>query len=140
MNICVGIHLTRMYSVGRHSFALHDASQFLGEVDICQFAAAVGEEREQVVVKVLEVQSLVLVAGAGEGDDAARRALLKSRQQKIGQEEMAQVIYPKAHGKIIISPVQDAGNTLRKRGKKSPGSFRTRTQFHIHSIKHTIKR
>lgn len=94
-----------MHRKGRHSFALRDASQLLSEVDICQFAAAVSEEREQVVVKVLEVQSLVPIAGAGEGDDAAWRALLKSRQQKIGQEEVTQVIYAKAHGKIIIGPV-----------------------------------
>lgn len=100
-----------MHSVGSHSFALRDASQLLGEVDICQFAAAVGEEREQVVVKVLEVQSLVLVAGASEGDDAARCALFKSRQQKIGQEKVTQVIYTKAHGKIIVGPIQDTRNT-----------------------------
>lgn len=84
MFFCVFIHITRMHSVGSHSFALGDASQLLGEVDIGQFATAVGEERKQVVVKILEVQSLVLVAGAGEGDDAARRALLKPWQKKIG--------------------------------------------------------
>lgn len=114
-----------MYSVGRHSFALRDASQLLGEVDVRQFAAAVGEEREQVVVKVLEVQSLVLVAGACEGDDAARRALLKSRQQEVGQEEVTQVIYAKAHGEMIIGPVQDTGNTWREPRKlKSSGTER----------------
>lgn len=103
-----------MHGVGGHSFALHDASQLVGEVDIRQFAAAIGKEREQVVVQVLEVQSLVPVAGAGEGDDAARRALLKSREQKVGQEEVAQMIYAKTHGKIIVGPVQDTGNTWRE--------------------------
>lgn len=108
-----------MHGVGRDSFALHHVSQLLGEVDICQFAAAVGEEREQVVVKILEVQSLVLIAGASEGDDAAWCALLKPRQQKIGQKEVTQVINAKAHGKIIIGPVQDTGNTWREREKKT---------------------
>lgn len=73
-----------MHSIGGHSFPFGDAGQFLTEVDVGQLAAAVGEEGQQVVVEVLEVQFLVLVGGACEGDHPAGGTLLQARQKQIG--------------------------------------------------------
>ena len=73
-----------MHSVGRHSFPLGDAGQLLGEVQVGQLAAAVGEEGQQVVV--LEVQLLVFVVGAGEGDHTARGALSQTAKQQVGEQ------------------------------------------------------
>lgn len=70
-NISV-LYLTRMNSICGHSFSLHHASELLGEVDVGQLAATVGEEGEQVVVEILEVELLVFVAGAGQVDHSAR--------------------------------------------------------------------
>ena len=103
--------LTRVHSVGRHSFPLSDAGQFLTEVDVGQFAAAVGEEGQQVVVEVLEVQFLVFVAGAREGDHPAGGTFFQARQKQISEEEVTQVIDAKTHAEVIIRPVEDAGHT-----------------------------
>lgn len=51
-----------MNSIGGHSFPFCDAGQFLAEVDVGQLAAAVGEEGQQIVVEILEVQFLVFVS------------------------------------------------------------------------------
>ena len=76
--------LTRVHSIGGHSFPFSDAAHFLTEVDVGQLAAAVGEEGQQVVVEVLEVQFLVFVARTCEGDHAARGTFLQARQKQIG--------------------------------------------------------
>lgn len=68
-----------MHGIGSDSFSLGDAGQFLTEVNIGQLAAAIGEEGQQVVVEVLEVQLLVFVAGASESYDPAGGALLQPR-------------------------------------------------------------
>lgn len=70
-----------MHNIGGHAFPFGDAGQFLAEVDVGQLAAAVGEEGQQIVVEVLEVQFLVFVGGACEGDHPARGALLQARQK-----------------------------------------------------------
>lgn len=70
-----------MHCVGGHPFALSDTGQFQAEVNVGQLAAAVGEERQQVVVEVLEVQFLILVGGAGKSDHTAGGTLCEARQQ-----------------------------------------------------------
>lgn len=65
-----------MNSIGGHSFPFCDAGQFLAEVDVGQLAAAVGEEGQQIVVEILEVQFLVFVSWACDSDHPARGALL----------------------------------------------------------------
>lgn len=102
--------LTWVHCVGGHPFALSDASQFQAEVNVCQLAAAVGEEGQQVVVEVLEVQFLVLVGGTGESNNAARSAFYEARQQQVGEKEVAKVVDPKAHAEAIVSPVKNAGH------------------------------
>lgn len=100
-----------MHSVGRHSFPFSDAGQFLTEVDVGQLAAAVGEEGQQVVVEVLEVQFLVFVAGACKGHHPAGGTFLQPRQKQIGEEKVTQVINAKTHAKAVIRPVEDTGHT-----------------------------
>lgn len=100
-----------MHCVCGHCFPLHHARQLLCEIDVGQFAAAVGEEREQVVVQVLEVEPLVLVVGAGQRDHSAGGAFLQPRKQQVGEEEVPQVIHTKTHGETVISPIQDTGHT-----------------------------
>ena len=109
--------LTRVHSVGGHSFPLSDASQLLTEVDVGQLAAAVGEEGQQVVVEVLEVQFLVLVAGACKRDHPAGGAFFQARQKQIGEEEVTQVIDTETHAEAIIRPVEDTGHTWGRRQK-----------------------
>lgn len=99
-----------MHSVGGHIFALRDAGQLLAEVDVGQLAAAVGEEGQQVVVEVLEVQLLVLVGGAREGEHAAGGALLQAGQEQIGEQEVAQVVDAEAHAEAVVRPVEDTGH------------------------------
>lgn len=77
-----------MHSVGGHILPLCDAGQLLAEVEVCQLAAAVGEERQQVVVEVLEVQLLVFVDGACERDHPAGATFLQARQEQVGEEEV----------------------------------------------------
>lgn len=101
---------TWVHRVGGHAFALSDASQLQAEVNVGQLATAVGEEGQQVVVEVLEVQFLVLVGGTGESDHAARCALYKARQQQVGEEEVTKVVDPKAHAEAIVGPVENAGH------------------------------
>lgn len=96
-----------MHSIGRHSFPLSDAGHFLAEVDVGQLAAAVREEGQQVVVEVLEVQFLVFVAGAREGDHPAGGTLLQARQKQIGQQEVTQVVDTETHAEAVVRPVQD---------------------------------
>lgn len=98
---------TRVHSIGGHSLPFGDAGQFLTEVDVGQFAAAVGEEGQQVVVEVLEVQFLVFVCGACEGDHPAGGALLQARQKQICQEEVTQVVDAKTHAETVVCPVED---------------------------------
>lgn len=76
--------LTGVHSIGGHSFPFSDAGHFLTEVDVSQLAAAVGEEGQLVVVEVLEVQFLVFVAGACEGDHPAGGTFLQARQKQVG--------------------------------------------------------
>ncbi len=78
------LYLTRVNGVRGHSVPLQHASELLCEVNVGQLAAAVGEERKQVVVEILEVQLLVLVAGAGEIDHSARWTLFQPREKKVG--------------------------------------------------------
>lgn len=99
-----------MHCTGRHPFALSDAGQFQAEVNVGQFAAAVGEERQQVVIEVLKIQLLVLIGGAGESDHAAGGTLCEARQQQIGQEKVSQMVDAEAHAEAIVGPVQDAGH------------------------------
>lgn len=112
-----------MHCVGGHPFALGDACQFQAEVNVGQLAAAVGEERQQVVVEVLEVQFLVLVGGAGESDHTAGGALCEARQQQVGEEEVSQVVDAEAHAEAVVGPVEDTGHACtgsaaRRRIKK----------------------
>lgn len=72
-----------MHSKGGDSSSFSDAGQFLTEVDVGQLAAAVGEEWQQVVVEVLEVQFLIFVAGTCERYNPAGGAFLQSRQKQI---------------------------------------------------------
>lgn len=67
--------LTGVHRIRRHPFPFGDSGQFLAKVNVGQFAAAVGEERQQIVVEVLEVQLLVFVVGACEGDHPAGSTL-----------------------------------------------------------------
>lgn len=107
-----------MHSVAGHSLPLSDATQLLTEVDVGQLAAAVGEEGQQVVVEVLEVEFLVLVARACERDHAAGAAFLQARQKQIGEEEVTQVVDAEAHAEAVVRPVEDTGHTCRrKRGR-----------------------
>lgn len=99
-----------MHCTGRHPFALSDAGQFQAEVNVGQFAAAVGEERQQVVIEVLKIQLLVLIGGAGESDHAAGGTLCEARQQQIGQKKVSQMVDAEAHAEAIVGPVQDAGH------------------------------
>lgn len=99
-----------MDGVGGHSFPFSDAGHLLTEVDVGQLAAAVGEEGQQVVVEVLEVQFLEFVAGACEGDHAAGGAFLQARQKQIGEEEVAQVVDAKTHAEVVVRPLQDSGH------------------------------
>lgn len=110
--------LTRVHCIGRHPLPLSDSGQLLAKVNVGQFAAAVGEERQQVVVQVLEVQLLVFVVGAREGDDPAGGALLQPRQEQVRKEEVAQVVHAKAHAESVICPVQDTGHACRERKRK----------------------
>lgn len=80
----VAAPLTRVHGVGGHSFPFSDAGHFLTEVDVSQLAAAVGEEGQQVVVEVLEVELLVFVGGAREGDHPAGGAFLQPGQKQVG--------------------------------------------------------
>lgn len=64
-----------MHRIRRHPFPFSDSGQFLAKINVGQFAAAVGEERQQIVVEVLEVQLLVFVVGACEGDHPAGSTL-----------------------------------------------------------------
>lgn len=73
-----------MHSIRGHPFPFGDAGQFLTEINVGQFAAAVGEEWQQIVVEVLKVQFLVFVGRACEGDHSARGALFQAWQQQIG--------------------------------------------------------
>lgn len=102
-----------MHGIRRHPFPLGDSGQLLTKVNVGQFAAAVGEERQQIVVEVLEVQLLVLVVGAREGDYPAGGALLQPGQEQISEEEVAQVVHAKTHAESIVCPVQDTGHAWR---------------------------
>lgn len=102
--------LTRVHSKRAHSLPFGEARQLLTEVDVGQFAAAVGEEGQQVVVQVLEVQLLVFVAGACERYHPAGGALLQAGQKQVSQQEVTQVVDPKTHAEAIVRPVQDAGH------------------------------
>lgn len=94
-----------MHSVRRDPLALRHPGQLLGEVDVGQLAAAVGEEGEQVVVQVLEVQLLVLVVFAGEGDNPARGGLFQAAQQQVSEKEVTQVVHTETHAEVIVCPV-----------------------------------
>jgi len=107
--------LTWVHGIGAHPLGLAHARQLLGEVDVGQLAAAIGEEGQQVVVEVLEVQLLVLVAGAGERDHTAGRALPQPGQQRVGEQEVAQVVHPETHAEAVVRPVQHAGHGWRGR-------------------------
>lgn len=122
-----------MHNIGGHSFPLCDASQLLAEVDVGQLAAAVGEEGQQVVVEVLEVQLLVSVDGACEGDHSAGGALFQPGQKEIGQEEVAQVVDAETHAEVVIRPVEDTWHSCR-----SPVDKAERSDTHTphHSISH----
>lgn len=102
-----------MHCVRRHPFPLGDSGQLLSKVNVGKFAAAVGEEGQQVVVEVLEVQLLVFVVGAREGDDPAGGALLQPWQEQISKEEVAQVVDAEAHAESVICPIQDTGHAWR---------------------------
>ncbi len=102
-----------MHSIRGHSFSFGDAGQFLTEVDVGQLAAAVGEEGQQVVVEVLEVQLLVFVDGACEVDHPAGCTLLQARQKQIGQKEVTQVVDTKTHAEAVIRPVKDTGHACK---------------------------
>ncbi|KAF3851408.1 hypothetical protein F7725_013180 [Dissostichus mawsoni] len=80
--------LTGVHSIGGHSFPFSDAGHFLTEVDVSELAAAVGEEGQLVVVEVLEVQFLVFVAGACEGDHPAGGTFLQARQKQEALTEL----------------------------------------------------
>lgn len=82
------IKLTRVHSVRGHVLPFHDATQFLAEVDVGQFAAAVGKEGKQIVVEVLKVQLLIFVVGAREGDDSTGGTFFQAWQEQIGEEKM----------------------------------------------------
>lgn len=99
--------LTRMHSNGGHSFPFCDAGQLLAEVDVGQLAATVGEEGQQVVVEVLEVQFLVFVVGACECDHPAGSTFLQTRQEQVSEEEVTQVVDPETHAEAIFRPVED---------------------------------
>lgn len=77
-------NLTGVNCIRRHSFPFHHASQLLCEVNVGQLAATVGKKWEQVVVKILEVQLLVLVVGAGERYHPAGGALFQPREEEVG--------------------------------------------------------
>lgn len=107
--------LTRVNRIRRHPFPFCDSGQLLAEVNVGQLAAAVGEERQQIVVEVLEVQLLVFVVGAREGDHPAGGTLLQARQEQISEEEVAQVVDSETHAESVIRPIQDAGHAWRER-------------------------
>lgn len=102
-----------MHCIRRHPFPLRDPGQLLTEVNVGQLAAAVGEEWQQIVVQVLEVQLLVFVVGAREGDYPAGGALLQPWQEQISKEEVAQVVHAKTHAESVICPIQDTGHAWR---------------------------
>lgn len=107
--------LTRVHRIRRHPFPFSDPGQFLAKVNVGQLAAAVGEERQQVVVEVLEVQLLVFVVGAREGDHPAGGTLFQAWQEQISEEEVAQVVDSKTHAESVIRPIQDTGHAWRDR-------------------------
>lgn len=94
-----------MHGIGRHPFPFCDSGQFLAKVNVGQLAAAVGEEGQQIVVEVLEVQLLVFVVGACEGDHPAGGTLLQAWKEQIGEEKVAQVVDSETHAESVVSPI-----------------------------------
>lgn len=102
-----------MHCIRCHPFPFSDSSQLLSKVDVGQLAAAVGKERQQIVVKVLKVQLLVFVGGASERDDPAGGTLLQAWQEQISKEEVAQVVDSETRAESVICPIQDTGHAWR---------------------------
>lgn len=105
--------LTRVHRIRGHPFPFGESGQFLAKVNVGQFAAAVGEERQQIVVEVLEVQLLVFVVGACEGDHPAGGTLFQACQEQISEEEVAQVVDSETHAESVVRPIQDTGHACR---------------------------
>lgn len=106
-----------MHRIRGNPFPFSDSGQLLTKVNVGQLAAAVGEEGQQVVVEVLEVQLLVFIVGARESDNPAGRTLLQTRQEQVSEEEMAQVVDSKTHAESVVRPIQNAGHAWRERQK-----------------------
>lgn len=104
-----------MHRIRGHPFPFGDSGQLLTKVNVGQFAAAVGEEGQQVVVEVLKVQLLVFIVGACEGDNPAGRTLLQARQEQVSEEEVAQVVDSETHAESVVRPIQNAGHAWRER-------------------------
>lgn len=107
-----------MHCIRRHPFPLHDPGQLLTKVYVGQLAAAVGEEGQQIVVEVLEVQLLVFVVGACERDHPTGGTLLQARKQQISKEEVAQVVDPETHAESVVCPIKNTGHTWRDRKRR----------------------
>lgn len=132
LKIIISKKLTRVHRIRCHPFPFSDSGQFLAKVNVGQLAAAVGEERQQIIVEVLEVQLLVFVVGAREGDHPAGGTLFQAWQEQIGEEEVAQVVDSETHAESVVRPIQDTGHAWgdgKTRAVKRVWSLRSQLDF-----------
>lgn len=105
------VYGTWVQRVAAHVGALQSLVQLVGEEHVAQFAVGVGLQQlheglagaqSPVLVQTVKVDASKVVGHRRHVDHPTGGVLLQTRQQQIGQEEVAQMIDPKHHPEAVL--------------------------------------